>query len=64
MEKSSDQYSYTPGSQLEFSHREVPLKGVNFDRDSLSELEAVARATGHTVEEVIENNRLTGPAQS
>jgi|APCry1669189034_1035192.scaffolds.fasta_scaffold109136_3 hypothetical protein len=35
--------------------------GVNFERIALSELEAIARSTGKTVEEVIENNRQTNP---
>ena len=35
--------------------------GLNFEREALSEIEAVARATGKTVEEVIEHNRQNNP---
>ena len=55
---------YPSSPKPDFSPEIVPLEGVNFERDAHSELEAVAKATGCTVEEVIENNRLTRPNQA
>ncbi len=42
----------------------APIAGTNLERDALRLLKEVARNTGHSVEEVIENNRLNGPAEA
>jgi hypothetical protein len=38
-----------------------PIAGTNFELDALKMLADIARSTGKTIEEVIENNRLTNP---
>ena len=38
-----------------------PVAGTNFELEALRMLADIARSTGRTIEEVIENNRLTNP---
>ena len=46
-------------SQIESGQIATPEYGTNFERDERNLIEELARSTGRTPEEVIENNRIT-----